>query len=467
MNLEAGTFTADPARLGARRTRWRRNEHQVRTLAMLALLVIDICAILLGFGLAMLLLSPLQLVDTPSYVAAAGIVGLHLMVGVNADAYGVDDLARPRTAMLRGVRAFTVAVTALLLLAFCFKLSSNISRLTFSLGALGSGVLIAGARYAFVRHASNLLGGSVYSTALIMDGDQPVSLDRVSIVISASDQLDPDRHDPAMYDRLAQMLSFADKVVVACPEHRRDSWSHLLKGANIRSEIIVPEIEPLRPLGFGEHGGVPTLVVARGPLELTDRALKRAFDLALAGLAVLFLAPLLLAVAIAVKLDSPGPVFFVQTRIGRGNKQFRMLKFRSMRVESCDGAGHASTARDDDRITRVGRIIRSTSLDELPQLLNVLRGEMSVVGPRPHALGSRAEDKLFWEIDSRYWHRHAIKPGLTGLAQVRGFRGATHVRSDLVNRLQADLEYLDNWTIMRDINILLMTTRVILHRNAF
>ena len=144
---------------------------------------------------------------------------------------------------------------------------------------------------------------------------------------------------------------------------------------------------------------------------------------------------------------------------------FEMLKFRSMRVADADGARSAS--RDDDRITPLGRVIRRTSIDELPQLFNVLTGSMSIVGPRPHALGSRAEEKLFWDIDRRYWHRHATKPGLTGLAQVRGYRGATMVEDDLRNRLQADLEYLENWSIWRDVKILVATARVILHRNAF
>ena len=130
-------------------------------------------------------------------------------------------------------------------------------------------------------------------------------------------------------------------------------------------------------------------------------------------------------------------------------------------------SGARSTGRHDDRVTRVGRFIRAHSLDELPQLFNVLRGEMSIVGPRPHALGSRAEDKLFWDIDTSYWHRHAVKPGLTGLAQVRGYRGATETVSDLSNRLQADLEYLSGWSLWRDIAIIFATFRVLIHRNAY
>jgi lipopolysaccharide/colanic/teichoic acid biosynthesis glycosyltransferase len=144
-----------------------------------------------------------------------------------------------------------------------------------------------------------------------------------------------------------------------------------------------------------------------------------------------------------------------------------MHKFRSMYADRLDRSGARSTGRDDDRVTRVGRLIRATSLDELPQLFNVLSGAMSIVGPRPHALGSRAEERYFWDIDLAYWHRHAAKPGLTGLAQVRGYRGATENTDDLRNRLQADLEYLAGWTLGRDLKIIFATFRILAHRNAF
>jgi lipopolysaccharide/colanic/teichoic acid biosynthesis glycosyltransferase len=270
-----------------------------------------------------------------------------------------------------------------------------------------------------------------------------------------------------MYDRLATTLKDADRVVVACAPERRMSWAKALKGANIQSEIIAPELGALAPLGLGRAGGAPTLVVADGPLGGLDALTKRSFDLVIATGALVLLSPVLLLAAAVIKLESPGPVFFVQTRIGRGNKMFRMLKFRSMRAEKSDTNGHASTARDDDRVTVIGNFIRKTSIDELPQLVNVILGDMSVVGPRPHALGSRAEDKLFWEIDERYWHRHAAKPGLTGLAQIRGYRGATLRESDLTDRLQADLEYLKDWSIWKDLKIIMMTFRVLVHRNAF
>ncbi|TXC72721.1 hypothetical protein FSB78_03145 [Sphingomonas ginsenosidivorax] len=270
-----------------------------------------------------------------------------------------------------------------------------------------------------------------------------------------------------MYDRLARSLGSADRVVIACHPDRRIAWARALKGANIQSEIIVPELTGLAPLGIGLHGSEPTVVVGTGPLDLFDRLVKRAFDLSIAGVAAIILLPLMLIVAVLIKLDSPGPVFFRQQRIGRGNEMFQMLKFRSMRTEASDSVGARLTARDDDRVTRMGRLIRKTSIDELPQLFHVLTGEMSIVGPRPHALGAKAADKLYWEVDERYWTRHAAKPGLTGLAQVRGYRGNTVEESDLSNRLQADLEYLETWSIWRDLTIVALTFRVLLHRNAF
>jgi polysaccharide biosynthesis protein PslA len=135
--------------------------------------------------------------------------------------------------------------------------------------------------------------------------------------------------------------------------------------------------------------------------------------------------------------------------------------------ELSDHEGEQSTQRGDSRITRVGAFIRRTSLDELPQLINVLRGDMSIVGPRPHATGSRAGGRLFWEVDSAYWQRHVVKPGITGLAQIRGHRGNTFQEEDLQKRLDSDLLYVENWSFWEDIRILLKTFSVISHNNAF
>jgi polysaccharide biosynthesis protein PslA len=256
-------------------------------------------------------------------------------------------------------------------------------------------------------------------------------------------------------------------VIVACPEERYATWSSVLKGMAVDGEIFTDQDDHLGIIGISGHGKRRTMVVAAGPLNIRDRMVKRAFDLAFSTVALLLLSPLLIATAIAIKLGSKGPVLFVQDRIGRDNKIFKVYKFRSMYVDMCDADGSRLTSRGDDRVTRVGEFIRHTSIDELPQLLNVFRGDMSMVGPRPHAISAKAADLLYWEVDPRYRHRHSMKPGLTGLAQVRGFRGATDRAEDLTNRLIADLEYASNWSIWRDIWIIVQTLRVLRHDNAY
>src|SRR5262249_15209127 len=177
--------------------------------------------------------------------------------------------------------------------------------------------------------------------------------------------------------------------------------------------------------------------------------------------------PFLLLLMVAIRLDSPGPAIFAQPRVGRNNRRYKCYKLRTMCCDMGDLHGSRSTARDDDRLTGIGKILRRTSLDEFPQLWNVIRGDMSLVGPGPHALGSTAEGALFWEVVPDYWTRHAMRPGMTGLAQVRGLRGPTTSRSDIEKRVAADLEYINSWSIWYDLKILLQTIGVVFHSNAF
>jgi putative colanic acid biosynthesis UDP-glucose lipid carrier transferase len=199
----------------------------------------------------------------------------------------------------------------------------------------------------------------------------------------------------------------------------------------------------------------------RGP---GSAACKRAMDVILAGAAVLVLLPALLMIALAVVLESRGPVLFRQRRTGRDGKVFTILKFRSMTVtEDGDKIAHAS--KNDKRVTRVGAFIRATSLDELPQLLNVVMGDMSLVGPRPHAL---AHDNHYGALLPRYADRFAVRPGLTGLAQILGLRGEIHQLSCMARRVDADVEYAAGWTFRDDLLIIWRTVPMILKRvNAY
>ena len=200
-------------------------------------------------------------------------------------------------------------------------------------------------------------------------------------------------------------------------------------------------------------GAVSSLHLVRRPLSTGEVALKRGFDVIAAAAAVALLSPLLALAALAIKLDSRGPVFFLQRRYGFNQEPFRIVKFRTM--NTMDEGRHVPQAQvGDPRITRVGRFLRQTNIDELPQLINVLSGEMSLVGPRPHAL---AHDQMFEQAIAFYARRHNVKPGITGWAQVNGFRGETSTEQKMRARVEHDLHYIDNWSMMLDLKILLLT----------
>lgn len=446
-------------------TRWRPNSATIKLRTFSYPIGFDVLCITISFSVIAMVRGRF-LSETSWAFALALIIPSYLLIALNSKVYSVRLLNDPLQSVGRTVKAYLIAVAMMTLASFYLK-ATELPRLTVALGSALSVMSLAVSRYYFVRHRRDIVGGEPYSMALIWEPGQPIPPIEFSIQIAANGFIDPECHDPMMYDRLAAALNGIHNVVVSCHPDRRSAWTHALKGACIQSEILMPELQSLAPLAVNTHGSMTALVVSHGPLNLVDRAIKRAFDLAIALPTLVLMSPLFLVVALCIKLETRGPVFFRQKRIGRSNRVFRVFKFRSMTVAGADSHGNRSASRDDDRITRVGKFIRRTSIDELPQLLNVLSGTMSIVGPRPHALGSRAADKLFWEVDPRYWHRHAAKPGLTGLAQVRGYRGATIIEDDLRNRLQADLEYLDTWSIWRDVKIIVQTFQVMVHKNAF
>ena len=381
--------------------------------------------------------------------------------------YSVRALIATRQAQLRVMYALMAAVTGLIFMFYLAHSTVQYGRLFLGLDVLAAGVVLASLRSVLRPLVLRRCGPTAENVLIIDDGGGIVRIPGAWTVQTREHNLRPDYCDPHMLDLLGLFMTNMDRVLVTCPPERRAAWAMVFKGSNISGEIVDQDVLTLGVVGARRASAFGTLVVSVGPLSMQARAAKRAMDLLMAGSAVLFLAPLLLVVAALIYLEDGGPVLFRQQRQGRSNRLFWIYKFRSMRVERNDLSGTRSASRDDDRITRVGRFIRRSSIDELPQLFNVLRGEMSIVGPRPHAIGSLAGTKRFWEVDPRYLLRHSLKPGLTGLAQVRGLRGATDTEADLRQRLQADLEYLDGWTILRDIRIILGTIRVLVHDRAF
>lgn len=215
---------------------------------------------------------------------------------------------------------------------------------------------------------------------------------------------------------------------------------------------------------FDSIGGVPVVAICESPFSGVDSVVKNASDFVLASLILLLLSPLMLCIALAVKLTSPGPAIFKQRRYGLNGEEIIVYKFRSMTV-SDDGAHIAQAQKNDPRITRIGAFLRRTSLDELPQFINVLQGRMSIVGPRPHAV---AHNELYRKLIKGYMLRHKVKPGITGWAQVNGLRGETEVLEKMQARIEYDLDYLQNWSIWMDLWIILRTIWVVLRRdNAY
>ncbi len=186
-------------------------------------------------------------------------------------------------------------------------------------------------------------------------------------------------------------------------------------------------------------------------------AAKRAIDIAGALFGLIAFAPLFIGIAIAIKATSPGPVFFRQKRYGYRNRRFWIFKFRTMYTDRGDARGVQQTVGNDPRVTRIGRILRKSSLDELPQLINVLKGDMSLVGPRPHVPGMLAGGMLYEQLTPYYFQRHIVRPGVTGLAQVSGFRGETTVALSAIERLDYDLRYIATWSLWLDIKIIVRT----------
>ncbi len=463
--LEMTDFGGIAPSLQAKLAKLRRVRVQRRMFAV-ALLASDVGAGFFGVLLGQLFRQ--GGVDIRSAAATlAAALPVYFLASLQTGAHSPSIAHKASSSIRRAFVAFIGTAAIFFLGAFFIEVGDAVSRVSVAQTMVACLCLGIAGRLAISMRARRLLSPKPWADLCIYDDVSLRGASRTGSITAAEAGLVLNFSEQAMVERLGLLAQGMDRIIVHCSPARRETWSRALKCVDIRSEIVVPELTELMPLAIRMRAGDVSLVLANGPLRWHQHVTKKIFDRVFAFCALAALSPLMLAIGIAIKIDSPGPVFFRQDRIGLGNRRFKIWKFRSMRHERTDHVGAVSATRDDDRITRVGRFLRKTSLDELPQILNVLTGQMSVVGPRPHAVGSKAEESLFWHIDQRYWYRHSIRPGITGLAQIRGLRGATHTRGDLERRLHADLEYVANYSLAGDIRIILQTFAVLLHKNAY
>jgi len=258
-----------------------------------------------------------------------------------------------------------------------------------------------------------------------------------------------------------RILPFVDRVVISVPTSARQRVADLVERLRVLPNEVallldgVSEADEARAIG--RIADVPLAAISGAPANEARALAKRIQDLTVGVLALLFALPIMVVVAVAVKLDSPGPILFRQRRHGFNNEEIMVWKFRSMRVEATDAKAARQVTADDDRVTRVGRIIRRTSLDELPQIFNVLTGQMSLVGPRPHAIGMKTGDVESSRLVREYAHRHRMKPGMTGWAAIHGSRGPVDTPESVRRRVELDVEYIQRQSFWLDLWIMLVT----------
>lgn len=395
--------------------------------------------------------------------------------------YDIVTISSTFRQMARLLVAWTILFAVLLATAFFAKLGQEFSRVwvaTWYVSGLSSLIALRAALTLAVREWADQ--GRLNRRAVIVGGGG--AADKLIGALEASRDTDiriygvfDDRTDDRVSGRVAgypklgtvdQLIEFGrkmrlDLLIITLPMAAESRLLELYKKlwvlpVDIRLSAHTNELR-FRPRTYSYIGNVPFVDLQDKPITDWDHVVKWMFDKVVATFALIALSPVMLLVAAAVKFDSAGPVFFRQKRHGFNNELIEVFKFRSMYADQSDKNASKLVTKDDDRVTRVGRFIRKTSLDELPQLFNVLKGELSLVGPRPHALQAKAAESLYSDVVDGYFARHRVKPGITGWAQINGWRGETDTHEKLERRIEHDLYYIENWSVLLDIYILVMT----------
>jgi len=365
----------------------------------------------------------------------------------------------------RGLGAVALSFSAFLTILVFIHAAEGYSRGTLMFQVVTVGLTVVTLRTLFYSWLQSAIASNrIEARRIVLIGDAPHSFSirlkesGIRTVASFSLPQNRDLKGTRLHELIADIRALSpDDVIILAERTITSSTLNLASDlAEIPAGVHILPVDALNPLASAQItplGRMQTIQLHRPPLSVFDLFIKRAFDLVFASISLIVLSPLLLVISIAIKLDSPGPVFFRQVRHGFNNDEIHVLKFRSMACFQ-DTGEFKPCVKNDPRVTRIGRIMRRTNIDELPQFINVLNGEMSIVGPRPHAT---AHNDMFSKVIAPFSRRHNVKPGITGWAQVNGYRGATDTLQKMEQRIEYDLQYIDNWSFLFDIKIIAMT----------
>ena len=446
----------------------------------------------LGAGLFYIYIGHTNLAASTPYFALCGLVGFLASVLFQASGlYAIPTLRSPVSQLSRLGLTWTSIFAALVAGVFFFKAGTEVSRVWlaawFAIGAAGlltSRTIVAACvrtwtqQGRLVRRAV-LVGGGAEGEALLHRLESEETDIRICGVFDDRSEGRVGRL-VAGYPKIGTVADLAefsrntrvDLVLLALPTRAEQRLLDILRSVmilplDIKLSSLAAKLR-LSPRAYSYIGGIPFLDVADRPIANWSTIQKWWFDKVIAVLALIALAPVMLITAFLIKRDSKGPVFFKQKRYGFNNELIEVYKFRSMYTDMSDANAAKLVSKGDPRVTKIGRFIRKSSIDELPQLFNVLKGELSLVGPRPHALQAKAADKLYQEAVDGYYARHKVKPGLTGWAQINGWRGETDTEEKIKKRVEHDLYYIDHWSVLLDLYILLKTPVALLQsENAY
>ena len=389
----------------------------------------------------------------------------------------------------RVLGGWTLVMVVLAVGIFFFKASDLFSRVWLAGWFVGGAVLLIGYRMGLramvmrwtqqgrLRRRTVIVGGGSDAETLIDQVRASASND-ISLLGLFDDRIDNRSPESVAgvpkLGKVADLIEFArrtsvDLVIVSMPLSAEKRVLDMLTQlwvlpVDIRLSAHMSKLK-FTNKAYSYVGDIAVFDMADRPISDWNLVFKWVFDKLVAITALALLSPVMIVTAIAIKLESKGPVFFRQKRHGFNNELISIYKFRSMRDDMADLTASRQVTRNDARVTRVGKFIRKTSIDELPQLFNVLKGELSIVGPRPHALQAKADNQLYYEAVEGYFARHRVKPGMTGWAQINGWRGETDTIDKIMQRVNHDLYYIEHWSILFDLYIVLMTPVSLVSKN--